>query len=157
MTEPEGCHVCEMRDAAREEQVVVRGDNWTVLSVQMVPGHLMVMSTAHDTGLANLTPSAASDFGPLLQQLSAGLIEDQQFDRTALLYLGENARHTHMLLIGRGAEDMPLVDTRPLRARIGALTDAGRSQAIIARLRAKMAPSGSANVQSSGHGASQST
>ncbi len=129
------CHICTSLEQALPENTVIRTANWCVTGVKDSPGHLMVTAVTHDAGIAGLSPEAAADLGPLIQKLSAGLLASGAFTRTSFIHLGDAAPHTHFMLIGRAPGDLPVVDAKPLGARVVALQDAERARTEIAELR----------------------
>jgi hypothetical protein len=129
------CHVCKMLGTTSAENVVSIGQNWSVIGLQGVPGMLMAFINDHDNGIGSVSDDAAQEFGPLVKSLSAGLTESGEFDRVAIMYLGDNTRHTHFLLAGRNGDDAPVADTAPLRVRLATQKDPARAEALIRSLR----------------------
>lgn len=127
------CHVCHFKES--QDTLIYHNDDWTVTTVQDMPGIIMLSTSSHDEGLAFISPSAAAAFGPLVRALSAGIVEQEGFDFTALMHLGDNSRHTHMMLIGRRHGGKAIADTSPLRDQLPELRDADACRALAARLR----------------------
>ena len=128
------CHICESLALASKDNTVVRSEHWCVTGVKEAPGHLMITAVVHDDGIAALAPAAAAELGPLIRTLSGGLVAGGAFTRTSFLHLGDAAPHSHFMLIGRIKGDLPVVDGKPLGARITALIDPPRARAELARL-----------------------
>ncbi len=134
MTHPTDCKICGMLDATAPEDVVLSGHHWAVVAMQDVPGMLMLIARAHDNGVGSVPVAAAAQLGPLIKTLASGLEAYGRFERTSVIYLGDNAIHTHFMLLGRPPGDDRIFDNAPLLARFGR-KDRDRSRAIAAELR----------------------
>ncbi|CAN5141543.1 hypothetical protein BH10PSE2_BH10PSE2_05650 [soil metagenome] len=141
MTPHPGCKICTMLDVAAPEDVVLAGEHWGVVAMQDTPGILMAFTREHDGGIGTLSDAAAAEFGPLIKTVSAGLVATGEFEKTSAISLGDNAIHTHFMLVGRKPGDPPIFDNGPLMARF-ADKDRDRTRAIAARLREALSPSG---------------
>ncbi len=141
MTAHPGCKICTMLDAAAPEDVVLAGEHWGVVAMQDTPGILMAFTHDHDAGIGTVSDQAAAAFGPMIKTLSAGLVATGDFEKTSVIYLGDNAIHTHFMLVGRKAGDAPIFNNSPLMARF-ADKDRDRTRALAARLRDALSPSG---------------
>jgi diadenosine tetraphosphate (Ap4A) HIT family hydrolase len=132
------CHICELLVETGDEAIVHRGPDWSVINMREAPSIMMLMTSAHDDGFASLTPAAAARMGQLIQAMSAQMVETGGCDRTALVYVGDNALHTHMLLIGRTEGDAPVADMTPLRAKMAAAKDPAAAKAMVQALRRRI-------------------
>jgi diadenosine tetraphosphate (Ap4A) HIT family hydrolase len=131
------CHICTMLGAAAPEDVVSNGDQWSVVGLRDVPGMLMAFTNRHDSGVGSIPDSAAAELGPLVRALSAGLVASGDFERASVIYLGDNAVHTHFMVVGRPPGDSVILDNAPLLARF-AHADRDRARAIVADVRAAL-------------------
>ncbi|CAN5182251.1 hypothetical protein BH10PSE1_BH10PSE1_03690 [soil metagenome] len=141
MTAHPGCKICTMLDATAPEDVVLAGDHWGVVAMQDTPGILMAFTRDHDGGIGTLSDAAAAEFGPMIKTLSASLITTGEFEKTSVIYLGDNAIHTHFMLVGRKTGDAPIFDNTPLMARF-AEKDRPRTRKIAGQLRDALGLSG---------------
>lgn len=141
MTAHPGCKICTMLDATAPEDVVLAGDHWGVVAMQDTPGILMAFTRDHDCGIGTLSETAAAEFGPMIKTLSAGLVATGEFEKTSVIYLGDNAIHTHFMLVGRTPADAPIFDNAPLMARF-ADKDRPRAREIAGHLRDALGFSG---------------
>ena len=130
-----------MLDVAAPADVVLAGDVWGVVAMQDVPGMLMAFTRDHDGGVGTIPDAAAVELGPLLKTLSAGLLASGDFEKVSVIYLGDNAIHTHFMLLGRKPGDAPVFDNAPLLTRF-ANKDGVRARAIAGQLRDAFNPSG---------------
>lgn len=135
------CKICTMLDASAPEDVVLAGDHWGVVAMQDTPGILMAFTREHDDGVGSLSSDTAAQLGPLIRTLSAGLVATGDFEKTSVIYLGDNAIHTHFMLLGRKPGDAPIFDNSPLMARF-ANKDRDRTREIAGRLRDELGRSG---------------
>jgi len=135
MTHPTDCKICGMLGAAAPEDVVLAGQSWAAVALQDVPGMVMLFAREHDSGVGSLSEVAAAQLGPLIKTLAAGLEADGAFERTSVIYLGDNAVHSHFMLLGRPPGDERIFDNAPLIARFSG-KDRVRSRAVVAELRA---------------------
>lgn len=135
MTSPHpDCKICGMLNAAAAEDIVREDTDWAVVAMQDVPGMLMAFTRRHDTGAGSMSEAAAIAMGPMIRDLSAALVGSGEFEKTSVIYLGDNALHTHFMLVGRKPGDAPVFDNTPLLARFAA-KDRDQARAIAARLR----------------------
>ncbi|MDB5455439.1 MAG: hypothetical protein JWP92_1024 [Caulobacter sp.] len=134
MTDPTDCKICGMLQATAPEDVVCDGPHWAVVAMQDVPGMLMAFARDHDRGPGSLSDAAAAELGPLINRLSASLTATGAFEKTSVIYLGDNALHTHFMLLGREPGDERVFDNAPLLARFAG-KDRDRARAIVADLR----------------------
>jgi diadenosine tetraphosphate (Ap4A) HIT family hydrolase len=134
MTHPTDCKICGMLDATPPEDVVLSGHYWAVVSMQDVPGMLMLIARDHDNGIGSVSDAATAQFGPIIKTLASGLEACGPFERTSVIYLGDNAIHAHFMLLGRPHGDDRIFDNAPLLARFGN-KDRDRARAIVAELR----------------------
>jgi hypothetical protein len=134
MTRHSDCKICGMLDAAAPDDVVLAGEHWGVISMQDVPGMLMAFTRDHDDGVGSMSDAAAAEWGPTVKALSAGLVATGAFEKTSVIYFGDNAIHTHFMLLGRTPGEAPIFDNAPLLARF-AVKDRERSRAIVRDLR----------------------
>ena len=141
MTAHPGCKICTMLDVAAPADVVLAGDVWGVVAMQDVPGMLMAFTRDHDGGVGTILDAAAAELGPLFKTLSAGLLATGDFEKVSVIYLGDNAIHTHFMLLGRKPGDAPVFNNAPLLARF-ANKDRDRARAIADQLRDAFSPSG---------------
>lgn len=102
--------------------------------MQDAPGIFMAFTADHDAGIASLPSETAAEMGPLFQTLSASLVATTEFEKVSVIYLGDNAIHTHFMLLGRSPGDAPVFDNTPLLARF-ANKDQRRSRSLAGRLR----------------------
>jgi|UniRef100_B0T5P9 diadenosine tetraphosphate (Ap4A) HIT family hydrolase len=130
MTDPTNCKICGMLRATAPEDVVYDGPNWAVVAMQDVPGMLMAFTRVHDRGPGSLSEAAAAQLGPLINRLSATLTATGVFEKASVIYLGDNALHTHFMLLGRKPGDERIFDNAPLLARFaGKDRDGARAMA----------------------------
>lgn len=130
MTNPTNCKICGMLRATAPEDVVYDGPNWAVVAMQDVPGMLMAFTRVHDRGPGSLSEAAAAQLGPLINRLSATLTATGVFEKASVIYLGDNALHTHFMLLGRKPGDERIFDNAPLLARFaGKDRDGARAMA----------------------------
>ena len=141
MTRHPGCKICSMPDVTAPEDVVFANEHWGVVALQDVPGLLMAFARGHDGGIGTLSDAAAAALGPMIRTLSATLVATGEFEKTSLIYLGDNAIHTHFMLLGRKPGDAPVFDNTPLLARFAG-KDRQRARAIAQTLRDALASSG---------------
>lgn len=134
MTDPTDCKICGMLRATAPEDVVCDGPHWAVVAMQDVPGMLMAFVRDHDRGPGSLSDAAAAELGPLINRLSARLTANGAFEKTSVIYLGDNALHTHFMLLGRKPGDDRVFDNAPLLARF-ASKDRDGARAIVTDLR----------------------
>jgi diadenosine tetraphosphate (Ap4A) HIT family hydrolase len=134
MTDPTDCKICGMLHATALEDVVYDGPHWAVVAMQDVPGMLMAFSRDHDRGPGSLSEATAAQLGPLINRLSAGLTATGAFEKASVIYLGDNALHTHFMLLGRKPGDDRIFDNAPLLARFADKNRDG-ARAIVADLR----------------------
>jgi diadenosine tetraphosphate (Ap4A) HIT family hydrolase len=134
MTQKSGCKICGMLDATSPEDVVLAGDHWGVVAMQDVPGLLMAFTRDHDGGVGSISDAAAAELGPMIKALSATLVATGDFEKTSVIYLGDNAIHTHFMLLGRKPGDALVFDNTPLLARFAG-KDRTRARAIASQLR----------------------
>jgi len=127
------CKICTMLETAPPENLVLDGEHWGVVAMRDAPGVLMVFTRDHDQGIGSISDAAAAAFGPLVKTLSAELTASE-FEKTSVISLGDNAVHTHFMLVGRKPADDPIFDNAPLMLRL-AQADADRARAISRRLR----------------------
>jgi len=128
------CKICGMLDATAPEDVVLAGDHWGVVAMQDVPGMVMVFTRDHDLGVGTMSGTSAAELGPMIRTLSSEIVASGAFERTSVIYLGDNAIHTHFMILGRRAGEPPLYDNTPLLARF-ADKDRDRARSIAANLR----------------------
>lgn len=141
MTPHPGCKICSMLDLAAPEDVVLADTVWGVVALQDVPGILMAFTREHDGGVGTITDAAAAALGPLCKALSAGLLATGAFEKVSMIYLGDNAIHTHFMLLGRKPGDPPVFDNAPLLARFAG-KDRARARLIASQLRASLNQTG---------------
>ncbi|WP_404477577.1 hypothetical protein [Novosphingobium sp. BL-52-GroH] len=122
--------------SGQSSELIHRGREWTIVALGHVPGAFMLMTNTHDAGLATISESAAATLGPFVREISRAIVEDERFDFVAAAHLGDNARHTHFLFVGRPMGDDKLLDTAPLPARMAGPADPVRKAEIIDRARA---------------------
>ena len=134
MTNPTDCKICGMLRATAPEDVVFDGPHWAVVAMQDVPGMLMAFTRDHDRGMGSLSDAAAAELGPLINRLSARLTANGAFEKASVIYLGDNALHTHFMLLGRKPGDERIFDNAPLLARFAG-KDRDGARAIVADLR----------------------
>lgn len=134
------CKICTMLDTATPEKVVLAGEHWGVVALREAAGVLMVFTRDHDRGVGSISNAAAAAFGPLIKTLSAGL-STSGFEKTAVISLGDNAVHTHFMLVGRKPGDAPIFDNTPLMARL-ACEEGDRARAVAGHLRGGLKTSG---------------
>ncbi|NBW10203.1 MAG: hypothetical protein EBR82_19460 [Caulobacteraceae bacterium] len=128
------CKICGMLAAAPPEDIVLASDHWGVISMQDVPGMLMAFTRDHDDGVGSMSDAAAAEWGPTVKALSAGLVATGAFEKTSVIYFGDNALHTHFMLLGRTPGEAPVFDNAPLLSRFAG-KDRERSRAIVRDLR----------------------
>lgn len=141
MTQHPGCKICSMLDATAPQDIVLAGEHWGVVAMQDVPGLLMTFTRDHDGGVGTLSDTAAAELGPMIKALSATLVATGDFEKTSVIYLGDNAIHTHFMLLGRKPGDTHVFDNAPLLARFAG-KDRGRARAIVQTLRDAINSSG---------------
>ena len=141
MTPHPDCKICSMLDATAPEDVVLAGEHWGVVAMQDVPGLLMAFTRRHDGGVGTLSDAAAAELGPMIRTLSATLVATGEFEKTSVISLGDNAIHTHFMLLGRQPGDAPVFDNTPLLARFAG-KDRDRARAVAQALRDAITPSG---------------
>ncbi|WP_404478839.1 hypothetical protein [Novosphingobium sp. BL-52-GroH] len=134
MTDTHDCHVCGMA-AGHGAELVHRGKDWTIVALGNVPGVFMLMTNMHDGGLATISDSAAATLGPFIRDISQAIVQDDAFDFVATAHLGDNARHTHLMFVGRPEGDAKLLDTAPLPGRMAGPADPERKARIIDQAR----------------------
>jgi diadenosine tetraphosphate (Ap4A) HIT family hydrolase len=141
MTRHPDCKICGMLDASAAEDVVLAGPHWGVVAMQDVAGLFMAFTRDHDDGTGSMSDAAASELGPLIKTVSTTLTATGEFEKTSVIYLGDNAIHTHFMLLGRKPGDAAVFDNGPLLARF-ADKDRDRARAITRQLRNVIRPSG---------------
>ncbi len=106
------CYPCTVEASARpppRERVYDDG-HWRVAHAlsSTLPGWLVVLPKRHLTGLAELADEEAARLGPLLQRLSAALIEVTGATKTYVALFAEAAgfEHLHVHVVPRPA-DLP--------------------------------------------------
>lgn len=129
------CHVCATVKSANDDNTVFRDADWTVTSAADAPGMVMLSANVHDDGLRSITPSAAASMGRHVVALSAALLDGGPADRVALIHMGDNAVHTHFLLVAREGPTPPIADTGPLMERVKATRDPAAAKAMVRRIR----------------------
>jgi len=134
------CKICTMLETAPPENLVLDGEHWGVVAMREAAGVLMVFTRDHDQGVGSISDAAAAGFGPLIKALSAGL-SATGFEKTSVISLGDNAVHTHFMLVGRKPADAPIFDNTPLMARL-ARKEGERARAVAGRLRDGLKNSG---------------
>ena len=128
------CKICGMLEAASPDDVVLAGDHWGVVAMQDVPGMFMAFTREHDGGVGSISDAAAAGMGPLIKSISQALVSTGQFEKVSVIYLGDNAIHTHFMLLGRKPADTPVFDNTPLLARF-ANKDRDKARLLVGHLR----------------------
>src|SRR5690606_2156497 len=107
------CKVCTVLETAPPEHPGPDGEHWGGVAMREAAGVPPVFARDHDPGVGSISDAAAAGFGPLITTLSAGL-SASGFEKTSVISLGDNAVHTHFMLVGRKPADAPIFDNTPL-------------------------------------------
>ncbi|NWE54023.1 hypothetical protein [Brevundimonas sp. P7753] len=134
------CKICTMLETTPPESLVLAGAHWGVVAMREAPGVLMAFTRDHDQGVGSISDAAADAFGPLIKTLSTGLTTSG-FEKTSVISFGDNAIHTHFMLVGRKPADAPIFDNTPLMARLDC-KEGERARAVAGHLRDVLKTSG---------------
>ena len=99
------CQICE-RETSEDEPLggwVLRTEHWSACVADgfEVPGWLFLELRRHAEGPMAMDGPEASELGPLLVQLTAGIERATQAEKVYVLAFGEMFPHFHLLLLPR--------------------------------------------------------
>jgi hypothetical protein len=103
-SEPDYCHVCDLRSNGSGESIIYTDDLWTVALGFDVPGWFMVMLNRHgEDWFMGLSDQEAMTLGPLMRSLGVAAVADAGAERVYLMGFGEQWSHFHFAVMNRVA------------------------------------------------------